>query len=34
MWEFPDLRSKYKTKNKRKQTEIPYQDTRNLSSFA
>jgi len=26
MWEFPDMRSKYKTKNKRKQTEIPYQD--------
>lgn len=34
VYEFPDLRSNYNTKNKRKQTDIPYQDGRNLSTFA
>jgi hypothetical protein len=34
MYEFPDLRSEDKTKNKRKQTDFPYQDGRGLSRFA
>ena len=34
MYEFPDLRSEDKTKNKRKQTDFPYQDRRSLSRFA